>query len=330
MNAPRQLILGCSGPHLTGAERAFFHRADPWGFILFARNVEDPQQLAALVASLRAAVGRHAPVLIDQEGGRVQRMGPPHWRGWLPPLDQTTRARDPQRAMYLRGRLIAAELAAVGIDVNCAPLADIARPETHPFLRNRCYGDSPAQVAALARAMADGLQAGGVLPMVKHIPGHGRARSDSHLALPRVDAPVADLEGTDFVPFRALADLPLGMTGHLLFPGLDADAPVTVSPRLIALIRESIGFRGALMTDDISMQALPGPVTQRAAAALAAGCDLVLHCNGDAVEMAALAEICPALSGPALTRCDSALAARTLPDANDILALDREYAELLD
>ncbi len=330
MSTPRQLILGCAGPRLTPAERDLFARADPWGFILFARNIETPTQLAALVAELRAALGRAAPVLIDQEGGRVQRMGPPHWRGWLPPLEQTARARDPQRAMYLRGRLIATELAAVGIDVNCAPLADIARPDTHPFLRNRCYADSPAQVLTLARAMAAGLQAGGVLPVLKHIPGHGRARSDSHLALPFVDTPVAELEATDFAPFRALADLPLGMTGHLLFPALDAEAPVTISPRLIALIRNGIGFRGALMTDDISMQALPGPVTQRAAAALTAGCDLVLHCNGNLAEMAALAEICPPLAGTALARCNAALAAKASPDGADTRALAREYDQLLD
>ena len=329
MSTPRQVIFGCAGPRLTTPERAFLARANPWGFILFARNIETPAQLAGLVADLRAAVGHHAPVLIDQEGGRVQRMGPPHWRAWLPPLDQTARARDPQRAMYLRGRLIAADLAVAGIDVNCAPLADLAWPETHPFLRNRCYGTDPAQVATLARAMADGLLAGGVLPVLKHIPGHGRARADSHLALPVVNTPEAELHRTDFAPFRALADLPLGMTGHLMFPGLDPDAPVTTSPRLIGLIREGLGFQGALMTDDISMQALAGPVTARAGAALAAGCDLVLHCNGDLAEMTALAELCPPLSGPAKARCDAAVAARTTHDDADLQALAEDYAQLL-
>lgn len=329
MSAPRRVIFGCAGPRLELDEARFFAQAQPWGFILFARNIVDPAQVRALTEALRAAVGRPAPVLIDQEGGRVQRLGPPHWRAWMPPLEQTARARDPVRAMELRGRLIAAELTAAGIDVNCAPLADIACAATHPFLRNRCYGEDPAQVTACARAMARGLMAGGVLPVVKHLPGHGRARSDSHHALPVVDAVPEVLEATDFAPFRALADLPLGMTGHLLFPGLDPQAPVTTSARMIAQIRESIGFDGALMTDDISMQALAGPVADRGKAALAAGCDLVLHCNGDMAEMAALAEVCPLLDGAARDRCAAALATRRAADDADLAALSAEYEALM-
>lgn len=329
MSTSRRVIFGCAGPRLEPDEARFFAQAQPWGFILFARNVEDPAQVRALTEDLRAAVGRAAPVLIDQEGGRVQRLGPPHWRAWMPPLEQTARARDPVRAMELRGRLIAAELTAAGIDVNCAPLADIACAATHPFLRNRCYGEDPAQVTACARAMARGLMAGGVLPVVKHLPGHGRARSDSHHALPVVDAVPEVLEATDFAPFRALADLPLGMTGHLLFPGLDPQAPVTTSARMIAQIRESIGFDGALMTDDISMQALAGPVADRGKAALAAGCDLVLHCNGDMAEMAALAEVCPLLDGAARDRCAAALATRRAADDADLAALSAEYEALM-
>ncbi len=329
MSPPRRVIFGCTGPRLDPDEARFFAQAQPWGFILFARNVVDPAQLRRLTEALRGAVGRAAPVLIDQEGGRVQRLGPPHWRGWMPPLDQTARACDPVRAMELRGRLIAAELAAAGIDVNCAPLADIAGAETHPFLRNRCYGEDPAQVTACARAMDKGLMAGGVLPVLKHLPGHGRARSDSHHALPVVDAALADLEATDFAPFRALSDLPLGMTGHLLFPGLDGQAPVTTSARMIAMIREGLGFDGALMTDDISMQALAGPVADRGQAALAAGCDLVLHCNGDMAEMAALAEVCPPLDGAARDRCAAALATRRAADDADLAALSAEYDALM-
>lgn len=329
MSAPRRVIFGCAGPRLEPDAARFFAQAQPWGFILFARNIVDPAQVRALTEALRAAVGRPAPVLIDQEGGRVQRLGPPHWRAWMPPLEQTARARDPVRAMELRGRLIAAELTAAGIDVNCAPLADIACAATHPFLRNRCYGEDPAQVTACARAMARGLMAGGVLPVVKHLPGHGRARSDSHHALPVVDAVPEVLEATDFAPFRALADLPLGMTGHLLFPGLDPQAPVTTSARMIAQIRESIGFDGALMTDDISMQALAGPVADRGKAALAAGCDLVLHCNGDMAEMAALAEVCPLLDGAARDRCAAALATRRAADDADLAALSAEYEALM-
>lgn len=329
MTSPRRVVFGCAGTQLGAAERAFFANARPWGFILFARNIKNPAQLAALTQDLRATVGRAAPVMIDQEGGRVQRMGPPHWRSWLPPLEQTSRAKDPERAMFLRGRLIAAELSESGVDVNCAPVADIAGGDTHPFLRNRCYGRTPSQVALLARAMARGLMAGGVLPVAKHLPGHGRAHTDSHLALPVVDATLPALEANDFAPFRALADLPLGMTGHLLVPAIDGAQPVTTSAPAIALIRQQIGFGGALMTDDISMQALAGPVAARAQAALTAGCDLVLHCNGALAEMAALAEVCPPLEGEAQVRCDAALAARRPAEPADLAAMSAEYTELL-
>lgn len=327
--APRALILGCAGPRLTRSEAAFFARADPWGFILFARNVSDPAQLARLTSELRAAVGRAAPILVDQEGGRVQRLRAPHWREWLPPLDQTARATDPVRAMFLRGRLIALELHGAGIDVNCAPLADIACAGTHPFLHNRCYATTPDLVTRCARAMADGLTAGGVLPVLKHIPGHGRARADSHHDLPAVATDAATLAQTDFAPFRALADLPLGMTAHLLYRALDPDRPATLSPRIVTLIRAEIGFAGLLMTDDISMQALPGSLSARAAEALAAGCDIVLHCNGDLAEMEALATVCPPLAGTALGRARAAEAARHTPQPADPAALAAEYDALL-
>lgn len=326
---PRAVIFGCAGLHLSAAERALFAQAQPWGAILFARNIDTPDQLTALTAELREAVGRDMPVLIDQEGGRVQRMRAPHWRAWPPALEQCRTARDPVRAMYLRGRLIASELRACGIDVNCAPLADIATEDTHPILRNRCYGTALAEVVAHARAMAQGLMAGGVLPVLKHIPGHGRAQADSHLDLPVISEGRAELANNDFAAFHALADLPLGMTAHLLFSQIDPNQPATLSQKMIALIRQDIGFRGLLMTDDISMQALEGPVAARARAALAAGCDLVLHCNGDMTEMAALAEACPRLESPALARSDMSLAARQAPDACDIAALDAEYAALM-
>jgi beta-N-acetylhexosaminidase len=325
----RAVIFGCSGPVLSAAERGFFAQSQPWGAILFARNIQSPAQLRALTADLRAAVGRDMPILIDQEGGRVQRMGPPYWRGWLPALDQGAQARDPVRAMYLRGRLLAAELRDVGIDVNCAPLADIATAQTHPILRNRCYGSTLPDVVARARAMADGLMAGGVLPVLKHIPGHGRALRDSHLDLPVVDASDPELRAHDFAAFAALRDLPLGMTAHLLYRAFDALAPATTSARMIRLIREEIGFEGVLMTDDISMQALSGSVAERGQAALQAGCDLVLHCNGDMAEMEALAAICPTLSGGAALRAATALAARRAPDASDPHALAAEYDSLM-
>ncbi len=327
--APRAVIFGCAGLRLTAAERAFFASAQPWGAILFGRNLDSPEQITALTTDLRDAVGRDLPVLIDQEGGRVQRLTPPRWRGFPPALDDVDCLSDATRAFWLRGRLIAAELRALGIDVNCAPLADIARPDTHAVLRNRCYGTDAAQVARHARAMADGLMAGGVLPVLKHIPGHGRGTLDSHLALPVVTAPRAELDASDFAAFRALADLPLGMTAHLVFTDIDPSGPATTSARMMQVIRDEIGFQGGLMTDDISMQALSGSVTARAQAALAAGCDLVLHCNGDLDEMRALADTCPPLSGAALARTDAALAQRTPPAPADLAALDAEYAALI-
>jgi beta-N-acetylhexosaminidase len=301
--APAACILGCTGPRLSRAESAFFAGAGPWGFILFGRNVETPAQLRALTSDLRDAVGRNAPILIDQEGGRVQRLGPPHWSGWLPPLDQVAAAGDPARALWLRYAIIGAELRAVGIDVNCVPACDIAGDATHPFLRNRCLGTDPATVARLARAVADGCLAGGALPVVKHLPGHGRAAADSHHALPVVDAarPVIEAEAA---PFRALADLPLGMTAHVVYPALDT-VPATVSAPAIQWIRESIGFAGLLMTDDISMAALGGPLADRAALARAAGCDVVLHCSGDLTEMAAVVEASGALDLAVAARAEA-------------------------
>jgi beta-N-acetylhexosaminidase len=325
----RAVIFGCAGLRLLPEERKLFAKAQPWGAILFARNIADPQQLLALTSELRDAVGRDLPIMIDQEGGRVQRMRPPHWRDWPPALEQCQRAHDPARAMYLRGRLIASELRACGIGVNCAPLADIATDHTHPVLQNRCYGTKPAQVVANALAMARGLMVGGVLPVLKHIPGHGRAQADSHLDLPVISSPHADLAQSDFTAFRGLANLPLGMTAHLLFKDIDPTQPATLSPTMIRLIREEIGFQGLLMTDDISMQALDGPVAQRADAALSAGCDLVLHCNGDLREMTELSETCPRLDGPSLSRSDAALSHRRPADDSDLDALDAEYAKLI-
>ena len=322
-------ILGCAGPVLSAGEAAFFRQADPWGFILFARNVERPEQLRRLTGELRDTVGREAPVLVDQEGGRVQRLTLPHWRSWLPPLDHVAASGERvERSMWLRYRLIAEELRAVGIDVNCAPMADITGTDTHAFLRNRCYGQDPAQVARIGRAVADGLIAGGVLPVLKHIPGHGCARLDSHLTLPRVDATQATLAAQDFAPFRALADLPMAMTAHIVYAALD-DAPATTSARVIRLIRDEIGFAGLLMSDDISMQALSGTVAERCARTLAAGCDLVLHCNGDLGEMASVAAASGALGQPGQSRADAALTLRDRTSPIDIAAAEAELAALM-
>ncbi len=331
----RACIFGCDAAHLGADERAFFSDADPFGFILFARNVQTPDQVRRLTGDLRASVGRDAPVLVDQEGGRVQRLRGPHWRNWRAPLDQMQTARDAfgaaaaNEAMRLRYRLIAHELFAVGIDVNCAPTADIAGHGTHPFLRDRCYAGDVAGVTAAARAVADGLLAGGVLPVIKHMPGHGRAAVDSHHHLPCVTEGLGVLDATDFAVFAALADVPIGMTGHIVFSSADPVLPATASPAVIALIRERIGFGGLLITDDIGMQALSGTISQRAEAAVSAGCDVVLHCNGDLAERRAVAAALGPMTPAATARADAALARRGVPEPLDVAAAEARLHALL-
>jgi beta-N-acetylhexosaminidase len=318
-------IFGCAGLELSAPERAFFREADPFGFILFARNIGTPDQVRRLTADLRDAVGRNAPVLVDQEGGRVQRLRSPHWQEWDPPLDTVERAGSPAaaaRAMRLRMAVIGAELRAVGIDANCAPVADVARPETHPFLRNRCYGSDPATVAVIARSVADGLMEGGVLPVMKHLPGHGLSHLDTHLDLPTVDAALDELRAVDFAPFRALADLPMAMTAHLVFAALDPGLPATQSPKMIGLIRDEIGFRGLLMSDDLNMQALSGTLAERTRRSIAAGCDIALHCKGDLAEMQEVAGAAGDMGPAALARARATIAAR--PAAGVDLATARQ------
>lgn len=323
-------IFGCAGPRLTRDERAFFRTAAPWGFILFSRNVEDPEQLRWLTTELREAAGRDVPIFIDQEGGRVARLTPPHWRAWLAPLDQVAQnRRHAARAMQIRYRLIADELHRVGIDGNCAPVLDLAQPDTHPILRNRCYGDDVVKVAEIAAAAAEGLISGGVLPVIKHIPGHGRATADSHLELPRVTAKEKVLRVSDFLAFQAVAGLPIAMTAHVVYEAIDPDRPATTSPRMIEIIRETIGFSGLLMSDDVSMQALSGSVAARSRAALDAGCDLVLHCNGEIAEMEAIASEAGGMSPPAQARADAALGWRAAPVPVDIAALEAEFEALM-
>lgn len=324
-------ILGCEDTVLGAFEAGFFAEAQPFGFILFARNVDTPDQLRRLTGDLREAVGRDVPILIDQEGGRVQRLRAPHWREWHPALDQVALAGPDHaaRSMKLRARILAQELRDVGIDVNCIPLADVARDETHPILLNRLYGHDPATVAEISRAVADGLMQGGVLPVLKHLPGYGLGTVDSHETLPHVSAPREVLDQVDFAAFRPLTDLPIGMTAHIVYEAIESGVPVTLSPALITLIRDEIGFDGLLMTDDLSMGALPGPIEERAALARAAGCDIVLHCNGDSAEMEAVVGASGQLEGAAARRADAALAARTAPDPLDIGALEAELAEVL-
>ena len=306
-------ITALAGPELAPAEAAALRSARPCGVILFARNVRDPDQVRRLTHAAREAVGDDILVLIDQEGGRVRRLKPPHWRA-LPPAAAYGRlyAGDPAHAcstVGLAARLTAADLRAVGINTNCAPVLDVPVPGSHNVIGNRAYGAMTAQVAALGAAVADGLMAGGVLPVMKHIPGHGRGTADSHHALPVVDTPRDILEATDFAPFRALAHLPAAMTAHVRYSAIDAEHPATTSTAVIAgVIRGSIGFDGLLMSDDISMKALPGSVRESAVATLAAGCDLVLHCNGLMAEMEAVAASSPRLEGRALARLEAALA----------------------
>jgi beta-N-acetylhexosaminidase len=328
---PKAVIFGCAGKTLTAQERAFFAANNPFGFILFARNLEAPDQVRALVQALRECVGRSdAPVLIDQEGGRVARLKPPHWRA--APAAATIAALADQdmdaarEAVWLNARLIGSELAALGIDVDCAPVCDVPAPGSHNVIGDRAYGSDPDRVAALARAAALGFLDAGVLPVIKHMPGHGRTRVDSHLELPIVDATRAELEKTDFAPFRALADMPWGMTGHLRFTALDPDRPATTSPTIIRdIIRGHIGFDGLLLTDDLSMKALGGSFAERTKAALEAGCDVVLHCNGDMAEMEAVAAAAAPLTEAAFRRIARADALRrsSLRDGDTAKLLQR-------
>jgi beta-N-acetylhexosaminidase len=322
------VVLGCAGPVLGADEAAFFRSADPWGFILFARNVETPAQLARLAADLRAAVGRDVPVFTDQEGGRVQRLRSPHWREWAPPLD-TVQAAGPAaaRAMYLRFRLIAVELHAAGIDGNCAPTVDIATVGTHPFLRNRCYGNDVETVVAVSRAVAQGLLDGGVLPVMKHVPGHGRATLDTHLALPTVTESFDVLMATDFAAFRALSDLPIAMSAHVVFSALDV-LPATCSAAVMQMVRRDIGFDGLMLSDDLSMEALSGSLADRAAAARAAGCDIALYCKGVMVEAEAVVAAAGSLDPEGAARAAAALAFRRPPLEVDIAALEAELSAL--
>jgi beta-N-acetylhexosaminidase len=330
------LIIGLPGPRLGPDERAFLRDAEPWGAILFGRNIENPEQVRRLTGDIREALGRtEAPVLIDQEGGRVQRLRPPHWPSY-PAAAAYSRLydRDPEaglEATRLGGRLIAADLMALGITVDCTPVADVPVPGSDPIVGDRAYGDTPRKVAVLANAMAEGLLKGGVLPVVKHLPGHGRATADSHKTLPRVSTERGTLEPTDFAAFRALAHLPLGMTAHVLFTAIDQEQPATTSPIIIGdVIRGSIGFGGALMSDDIAMAALSGPLPERTRAAVAAGCDLILHCSGRLDDMRAVAAATPALSGISAERAATALASRKEPTDFDAVAARRRFLSLLD
>jgi beta-N-acetylhexosaminidase len=319
-------IYGCAGPELTDDERAFYRDAMPWGFILFARNIVDRAQVKKLVASLRETIGdARAPVLIDQEGGRVARLRPPQWQA-RPPAERFALLHNnapeaAHEAAYLNARLIAYDLSELGINVDCVPVLDVPVDGADAVIGDRAYGRDPTVIIELGRATMEGMIEGGVLPVMKHVPGHGRATADTHLELPHVSASREELSATDFVTFRSLSDCPMAMTAHVVYDAIDAQRPATTSPRVVKeIIRGEIGFDGLLMSDDLSMNALSGTLAQRAKASLFAGCDVVLHCNGRLDEMKEVAgEVVP-LDGIALKRADAALAHLSVPDAFDTSA----------
>ncbi len=329
------LIVGVAGTELSRDEAQFLKDARPAGFILFARNLRDHAQIRALISDVRTAVGADdLLVLIDQEGGRVQRLRPPLGRA-LPPAAVYGRlyAQDTGGAVaaaFEATRLLAADLIDLGINTDCAPVLDLPVPGAHDIIGDRAYAKTVDEIVALARAVGEGFMAGGVVPVIKHIPGHGRATADSHLALPVVTEPRAELTVTDFAPFRALRDMPSAMTAHVVFRDIDPDAPASTSPIVTAeIIRGEIGFDGLLMSDDLTMKALTGPMRERAAAVIAAGSDLALHCSGDLPEMLAAAAGCGRLEGRSQARFDAAIKVTKATQPFDSSAAEAQLAKVL-
>ncbi len=328
-------IYGCAGTILAPEERDFFRAAQPWGFILFGRNIADKEQVRALCAALRETVDdERAPILIDQEGGRVARLKAPHWKT-RPPAARFGEMYGVSHeaaleAVYLNARLIAHDLCEAGINVDCAPVLDVPVAGADAVIGDRAFAFDPAAIIDLGRAQIEGLMEGGVLPVMKHCPGHGRATADSHLALPRVATEAEELSATDFVTFRSLNTCPMAMTAHVVYEGIDPQRPATTSPKVIRdVIRGEIGFDGLLISDDLSMNALDGPLSVRTKAALFAGCDVVLHCNGKMDEMREVASEVKELDGVHLRRAEHALSHLSTPDAFDPAAAEAKLAELM-
>lgn len=334
MSESRALILGCSGLTLTDDEKAFYRDVQPWGFILFGRNIESLDQVKRLVEALRETVpGRHAPVLIDQEGGRVQRIKPPLADKYPSGADLGALYQKDHdkglRAAWAMSRLHAFDLLKLGIDVDCLPVLDVPVVGAHDVIGSRAYGHDAVTVAEMGAAAANGLKAGGLLPVMKHMPGHGRGGADSHHNLPIVDTPLAALEAQDFAPFRMLKDELMAMSAHVVYTAIDATHPATTSPKVISdIIRGFIGFDGLLMSDDVSMNALKGTIGERARDIVAGGCDIVLHCNGVMAEMTAVVAEVGSLAGKAGARADRVLAGFQTPDGTDEAALREEFFEM--
>lgn len=331
---PKAVIAGFSGKELTPEEQSFFSKNNPLGFILFGRNIEDKAQVKRLVRSLKECVQREdVPILIDQEGGRVARLKKPHFRGAPPAGVFASIAKfSPETAkegVYLNALLMAKELHELGITVDCAPVADVPVPGAHDIIGDRAYGNTPEKVTYLARAVAEGLLQGGIIPIMKHIPGHGRAYADSHEDLPVVDASKKTLEQWDFATFKALADIPWAMTAHILYTALDAKRPATLSPDVIEMIRHDIGFNGVLISDDLSMKALKGSFADRTQSALNAGCDIVLHCNGEMQEMEEIMAHATFLSDQAITRLEAGKKRLQHENMPDVMSMEARLGDIL-
>ena len=323
---PRAVVFGCEGARLSTREKAFFREADPLGFILFARNIETPDQVRGLCRDMREAVGRDCFIMIDQEGGRVARLRGPHWLEW-PNVLEAMALNPSLEAMELRFKIIALELRDVGIDVNCMPILDVARDETHPFLKSRCFGFDVETVVGAGRACVRGLEAMGVLPVIKHIPGHGLGQVDSHKGVPVVDASLADLRAVDFKPFQAFKDQVMGMSSHVVYRSID-DVVGTFSEPVISMMRQEIGFDGLLFTDDLSMGALDGDHASRSVRALKAGCDVILHCSGNAAHMEQIVAVTPLLGADGERRANIVLERRnSLPQPQDIVDIGQLVAD---
>lgn len=309
----RAVIFGCDGHELTAEEQTFFRAAQPWGFILFKRNCDTPEQVRRLTVQLRDTVGRgNAPILIDQEGGRVQRLRGATWRNRPAPASFGALSRqNPGLARdmaYANARLMASDLLDIGVNVDCTPCVDVPVEGAHDIIGDRAFGRDPWLVAGLGQAVIDGMLDGGVLPVIKHIPGHGRALADSHMDLPVVNTPRDELERSDFAPFRALSHAPFAMTAHVVYTAIDPTAPATTSKRVLdEIVRGFMGYDGCLLTDDLTMRALKGTLTDRVKASIAAGCDIILHCTRNMDEMHEVAAATPTLSGKAAERADRAL-----------------------